>query len=857
VPPRGREERLDRELRFHIDERVRALVARGVGEQEARRLAHLEFGGVEAVKDACRDVRGDAWLADAGRDLRYAVRSLRRSPGFAAVAILTLALGTGADTAVFALVHRVLVAALPVAQPEQLFVAARRPPESGGPAGWPHTAVRELEASDVFAGVIARGGSERVTVGTPAGGEPARGELVSGGYFEVLGVRPHLGRLLARSDDVAPGAHPVVVLSHRYWQRRFGGDPAVVGTVLQLGGLPMTVVGVSPPGFDGLDPGQAVDLRVPLSMYAQLRRIAPRPQGPSDLDVVARVAPGTALPAAEERAGAVLRRALEALAPSAARGAAERVELLPAARGFGRTRQQLRTALLVSLSITAAVLLAACLNLTNLLLARTAARHRELAVRRALGAGRGRIARQLLVESVLLASCGGLVGAFLAAVATPALLRFASGGVLHLDQQAGASAGVVAFHVATSVLCGLLIGSAQIAAARRERPASARGRTLLVAAQVALSVVVLAAAGLFVQTVRALRGADLGFRADGLLVMALSPQNAGRPDAEALPFFRAVRERVEALPGVEGATLGTVRALSGSTWRAAVTTDGGAPADAPPAWRDAVGPGYFRTLGMPLVEGRDFTPDDVRSAPRVAIVNESFARFYFPGQEVLGRRIGVAAADHTIVGVTRDAKYAQVRESTPRFWYVPYEQQPNVKYLDLYVRTAGDPERLGAAVRAAIASVDREVALFDVRTQRAQVEEALLPERMLATLAAAFATATAGLAALGLYGVLAFVARQRRREIGIRVALGARRATVVGLVVRDTALFVALGLLAGVPAAAALGRYARGVLFGVSPLDPASLAGAALAMAVVAACAAAPPAWRAARADPMAALREP
>jgi predicted permease len=855
VPRRGREERLDRELRFHIEEQVRAHVAQGASEEDARRRVRQEFGGLEAVKDACRDVRADAWLADAARDLGYAARSLRRAPGFAAVAILTLALGIGADTAVFALVHRVLVAALPVAQPEQLFVVARRNPEGGGGAGFPHAVVRELEARGVFAGVLARGGSERVTVGTPTGGEPALGELVSGGYFEVLGVRPHLGRLLAPSDDVAAGAHPVVVLSYRYWRRRFGGDPAVVGTALHLGGHPMTVVGVSPPGFDGLDPGQAVDLRVPLSMYAQLRRIAPRPQGPSDLDVVARVAPGAVLAETSERASAILREVLPATSPT--RVTPERVELRPAARGFGRTRQQLRTSVLVAMSITAALLLAACLSLTNLLVARTAARSQELAVRRALGAGRGRIARQLLVESLLLSACGGLVGALLAVAGTPALLRFASGGGLHLDQPTGPSAGVVAFHAATSVMCGLLIGAAQIFAARRERPPSGRLRTILVAAQVALSVVVLAAAGLFLQTVRALRSADLGFRADRLLVMALSPQNAGRSDAQALPFFRAVRERVEAVPGVEGVTLGTVRALSGSVWRAGITTDAGAPQDAPPPSRDAVGPGYFRTLGMPLLAGRDFTPDDDRSAPKVAIVNESFARFYFPGQDVLGRRIGVAAADHTIVGVARDAKYAHVRESTPRFWYVPYEQQPNVKYLDLYVRTAGDPERLGAAVRAAIASVDREVALFNVRTQQAQVEEALRPERLLAALAAAFGIASAGLAGLGLFGVLAFAVRQRRREIGIRLALGARRAGVVGLVVRETALFVGLGLLSGVPAAAALGRYARGVLFGVTPLDLASLAGAALAMAVVAACAAAPPAWRAVRADPMTALREP
>ena len=873
MPGKSREDGLDDELRFHIDEQVRAYRARGLTEQEARRRVRIEFGGVDEIKDACRDVRWNAWLADAGRDLGHALRGLRRSPGFAAVALTTLALCTGANTAVFSLVHEILLAYLPVSAPEQLVVVSRTNLETSRNTDFPYPFFQELEAETaVFSGVLSRGGTERVTVGLETGGEPALGELVSGSYFDVLGVKPHLGRLLSPDDDVTPGAHPVVVLSYGYWQRRCGADPRIVGRTLTLSGYSMTVIGVSPPGFLGLDPGQSVDLRVPLAMQAELRR-APLTLSQRSVwgtNIVARLRPGVTLAEAEQRSSGAWRRYLDEGAPasSGAERASERINLLPAATGFGKTRRQFQVSLLALLSITGAVLFVACLNLANLLLARHAARRHEFAVRRALGAGTGRLARQLLTETLVLALAGGAFGMLLAAIGTKALVSAASGSAWSFDQDAGWSGTVVLFHLGIAILCGLLLGLAPVLSLRNERlapamrqaagsPRLAAVRKALVSAQVALSVVVLAGAGMFLQTIHALRTVDVGFRPDHLLVLALSPANAGRSQAEVLPFFRAVREQVSAMPGVRSVTYATVRALSSSSWSGSVVIEGVARADSPSAFRNAVGPAYFETLGMPLLAGRDFNAGDDPAAPRVAVVSESFARSYFPGQDPLGRKIGVSQPDHTIVGVARDAKYAHVREAgAARVWYVPYEQQARVKYLDLYVRTAGDPEQLAPAVRAAIASVDKGVALFNVRTQEAQIEELLLAERMLAALASALGATAAALVGLGLFGVLVFLANERRREIGIRVALGARPAAVMRLVAGEVALWVAFGLLVGVPAAAVLGRHTEAILFGVKPIDPASLLGAALIMGSVAVLATVVPACRAARSDPLAALRD-
>jgi predicted permease len=818
------------------------------------------------------------------QDLRFAMRMMTNRPGFTAVAVLTLALGIGANTVVFSLVHKILIAYLPVERPEQLVVLSQTNLEQSGVKTFAYPFYRELAATEgVFDGVICRGGGERVTVGTEAGGEPAMGELVSGNYFDVLGVKPHIGRLLTQSDDITPGAHPVVVLSYRYWQRRFGADPSVVGTTVLLTGYPFTVVGVSPPGFDGIDPGQTTDLRVPLAMQMELRwgptadeGSTPPPLGLNqrqarELNIVGRLKPGVSLEQAEQMVSARFRRYLDAGEPVSEPGKrlrdSERIELAVAATGFGKTRQQFQMALRVLMTITFAVLAIACLNLANLQLARSSTRGREFALRLALGAGPGRLARQVITESVLLSLCGATLGAIIAYPGSALLLKLMSGSELGLDLDARPSATVFLFHFAIALICGGLFGLAPALSARKQSlipglkgsvktAAKMNGRKLLVVAQVALSFVVLVGAGLFLRTVYALQTADLGFRPDHLLMVALSPKNSGRSDAEVLPFFRAVQDRVAHLPGAESATFAQVRVMSGNTWSTPVAVEGFVSSDpGQQPSRNVVGPNYFRTLAMPLIAGRDFTAADDRAAPKVAIVNESFARYYFPQQDALGKKIGIARPEFTIVGVARDGKYSHVREATPRFWYVPVEQQPNIKYLDLVVRTSVDPESMIKAVGSAIASVDKSVALFNVRSQQAQIDELLRVERMMGTLATVFGAMAAALAALGLYGVLSFMAAQRRHEIGIRLALGAEHTDILRMILGRGVQLTIVGVVIGLLVAIALTRLIASMLFGVGASDPLTLVLVSSLLIVISLLACYLPARRATKVDPLEALR--
>ena len=861
------DERLHRELEFHVDEMVRDYMAGGMPEDEAQRRARLEFGGLDQIAEECRDVRRGAWLGDLWRDLHYACRLLRRAPGFAAVAIATLAVGIGANTAVFTLVHTVLLASLPVDHPEQLVVVSHSNLNRSGGIGFPYQFFQELDAErQVLDGVLARGGSERITLGADAGGEPAIGELVSGGFFDVLGVRPAVGRLFSVKDDVVPGGHPVLVLSHAYWQRRFGGDPAVVGRTVMVSGHPMTVVGVTPPGFEGLDPGQRVDLRVPLAMQAEVRggRTPPARQGRAawELHIVARLKRGVSLEQAQQAIGAALTQYVNAegsLLP-------ERVVLRPAATGFGRTRAQFETALWVLMSITATVLAIACLNLAMLFVARSSARQHELAVRASLGAGLGRLARQLLAESLLLASCGALLGVVVAHVGATWMARLASGSGSTFLLETRPHLTTLVFHVIVAAFSGMLFGLGPVLRLRRDlltpghrasgRTFTATRRYGLLTAQVALSIVVLAGASLFVQTIRALRTADLGFRPDHMLLIALDPKTAGAKDGEVIPIFRGVRERLLAVPGVTDVTFSTTRALSNSSWSAGVTVAGRLVDPTARAYRNAVGPGYFRALGTPILSGRDFTDADDGSAPMVAVVSESFARKYLGEQNPLGRKIGAERPEYTVVGVARNTRHVHVRDEPEPTWYVPYEQRPGLKHLDLIVRTASDPDSLLPTVRAAIADVDSRVALFEARSQIAQIDDMLLTERMLAMLATILAGLSATLAVVGLYGLLAFLVSQRRREIGLRLALGAPTHAVVCAIAGDVWRSAGAGMVGGVLAALMLGRYAHTILYGVSPTDGATLGGAVLVMVAIVACGSLLPLVRATRINPSVVLRE-
>ena len=819
------------------------------------------------------------WIADLARDARYACRALAREPMFAFVAIGILGLALAANTAMAALANRFLIAQLPVRDPEQLVLVSRTTADPAGDLRFPHLFFRELQrANDVFDGVLARAaGAERVTVGTDTGGQAAAGELVSGNFFEVLGVKPFLGRLLTAADDVTPGAHPVAVVSYRYWQRQFGGDPAIVGRALRFTGVPMTIVGVTPPEFEGLDPGQLIDVRFPLAMAAEVRGGPPSPGmrrppvfAATDTYIVGRMRPGVTAAQVVQALGDRLQQFVAESGAPAVDGGRDReqvrVRLEPAGNGIGLTRREYERSLRVMMVITASVLVIACLNVAGLIVARGSTRSRELAVRAAIGAGSGRLVRQLLAENLVLGLGGAAVGVLFANPAASWLMRLMAGDRPLAPPAVQGSWSVLAFHGLTALGAVLVFGLVPALASRRNAfsllrvagagGGSVRARRWFLAGQVGLAVVILVGAVLFVRTVQALRSTELGFRSDHLLVAALSPQNAGRSGDQTLPFFRAARDRVLALPGVAGATYGWVRPLANASWQAAIVTEGCCTGGPATAFRNVVGPDYFSTMGIPMMEGRDFADSDGRDAPRVAIVNEAFARAYGRGAGVIGARIGVSRPEFTIVGIARDAKYAHVREAVPPVWFVPYEQQPNVKYLDLYVRTAREPEHMADSVRGAIAGVDRDVALFEVRSVDAQVERLLGTERMVATVASVFGVTSAALAALGVYGLVAFTAARRRREMGIRMALGAGPWAVIRDTVGDAVGALAIGVPAGSAAAALMARYTASLLFGVTALDAPSFGFAVLAIVAVVSAAAFLPARRAARINPAAALRE-
>jgi predicted permease len=816
------------------------------------------------------------WSTDLGYDITHALRMLRRKPAFALVSTTILAITLGANTAMFSLVHRILLSDLPVHNPERLVVLSRGTPREVGQLRFDYPFYRELhDALDVFDDVLCRAiGNERVTVGTEGGGEAAVGELVCGSYFDMLGVRPHLGRLITRRDDVAAGAHPVVVMSHDYWQRRFAGDPSIVGQTIRITGLPMTIIGVLPPGFTGLDPGQSADLRFPLSMAAEVRAGPQRrassvfERGRTDVMIVGRLRNDVTITQAEQALTSRLKRYLDAEAPGRGTGPAnalDRVHLEPAQRGIGLARQQYQTSLRVLLAVTASVLVIACLNLANLFFARVLSRRGEFSTRFAIGADSARIVRQLLAETLLLALTGGALGVLLAYPGAAVLVRLASPQGAASMLPTAPSAPVLLFHLGTALVSACALGLLPALAARRFASTAIRERNgprtsgtvrrFFLGAQVAVSIVVLVAAALFVRTERALRAIDPGFDSDRVVALALSPQNAGASAEQTLPFFRRVRERVSAVPGVTGVTYGWVRPLANAFWRADVVVEGCCP-DAPSkALRNAVGPGYFSTLGIPIIAGREFTDADHSTAPRVAIVNETFARMY-GGGSVLGSRIGVVRPEYTIVGIARNAKYAHLRESPGPVWYVPYEQQPNVKYLDLYARTPGDPAAIIASIRSAIASIDPQVALFEPRPLQAEVDRLLVVERMLAALVTCFGTTGAALAGLGLYGMLAWLLMSRTREIALRLALGARPAAVVLQVTAEVWKALAVGAVIGTGAAVLLSRFVATLLFGVAPLDPVSFGAGVLSVAALVTLAAIVPVCRASRTDPIRALRD-
>jgi predicted permease len=875
------------ELQLHYEREVARLVGAGVPMPEARRRARAAMGGLEQVQEECRRARGVSALEPSMRDVHYAVRQLRRAPGFASVVVISLALGIGANTAIFTLIDAVLLRSLPVAQPDQLHFVVRHQP-TGSFYGYKYTDFRRLQVADPVFSAIAAYATTPLNVSIDGRSQPtAEGHLVSGSYFQLLGLNASAGRLLGPEDDTHPNGHPVAVLSHDYWSRRFGMDQAVIGRSLSLSGTPFTVVGIAPPEFVGLEVGRAADVFVPVMMQPTVMPAAENWLGDSIkqsfwLTVVGRLE-GDRTP---EQAAVVL-AGLDVLEPlmkkPASRGEApqripERLGLTPAATGLSSLRREFSTPLFVLMLVVGVVLLIACANVASLVLARSAARTAEFSMRLALGAGGWRVIRQLLIESLVLAGIGGACGLALARWATGALTTFMSSGrtpiVLDLEPEPR----ILAFTAGVSLLTGVLCGLAPALRARRVdviaglRP-QLRGAggthwlrpgRALVVFQVALCLGLLFAAGLFVRSLRNIDAQDAGFDRGQVLMMRIEPRGSDQRNVDGVSqrldqVYRDLIRRVESLPGVRSATLAHFAPTSEVQFSGRIQAPSG---EMRTVGQLMVYPRYFETMGIALRAGRDLDERDLGDEARqVAVVNEAFVRQIMNGENPVGRRFPeFPAGSREIIGVVEDSKYASLRTDTPPLMYLPFLQTNTGRgQMTLHVRTSTGGPGVVPRLREEVQRIDASTPLFPIYTLAEQMDAVLSRERLVAALSTLFGVLALVLAAVGLYGLMAFSVVGRTGEIGIRMALGAERRSVVRLVMREALRLIGFGVAIGTPAALMAGWVSAsrlsGLVFGLSTTDRLTMGGAVALLAVVAAVAAYLPAARAARIDPMIALR--
>jgi predicted permease len=837
-------------------------------------------------------------------DVRLAFRSWRKAPTLTLIVIASMALGIGANTAISTLVDQVLLRPLPIRDPGSVVQVTKTGINYGSNWGDGSELSYPMyehfrDHAQVFDGAAARFGyAVHIRYGGDAGTVTERvpAELVSGTYFPTLGIGPVLGRTLQPGDDRAAGAAPFVVLSHAFWTRGFAADPGVLGRPVSINGHQYTIAGVVQPGFEGTDLGSPAQVFLPIVMKAQ---ITPGWDGLADprynwVRVFARLRPGISVEQATASLQGLYRAQLEheitlpgfAAAPERARlrYVENQVQLLPGGQGRSGLRRTLATPLWVLMAIAGGVLLIACANVANLLLARAAGRQREMAIRLALGATRGRLVLQLLVESVLLALAGGAAGIAISVVGAPVILGFFVSPETPDVISTVPDARILAFTFALAALTGIVFGLApavqstkpDVTPALKDQAGSvlggrqARLRKGLVAAQVAVSLLLLFGAGLFLRTLDNLLAVDVGFRSESLISFTLNPGLGGESPDRTRQFAGALLERLQRTPGVLGAGFGSQRLLDGNQWNGSITVEAYAPQadENVMAWHSAVSPGYFTTLGIPVLQGREFTDRDARTGAvpddeqqfRVAVANEAFVRRYFEGREAVGRRIGLGSDPGTpltveIVGVVGNAKYTGVRAEAPPQVFFPYLESRTPGGFTVYVRTTQPPEQMFGTLRAAVQALDPALPVHATRTLERQIEQSLRNERMVATMSAAFGGLATLLALVGLYGVMSYTVSRRTREIGVRMALGARGGNIARMVVREALLIAAIGIAAGVPLAWWLSRYVESQLYGVTGHDLPTLAASAAALVVVSLLAAWIPSARAARVAPTTALR--
>lgn len=873
------EEDMDAELRLHIESYADDLVRSGLSREEAVRRARIEFGAVEASKDECRRSWGLQRLDDLRADLRLTFRTIRRNPGFAAIGILSLALGIGANAAIFGVVDAVMLRLLPVRDARQLvFVYSAGTAGRDGPP-YPFFELVRDQANSFEA--VAAYSPSNMDMTSERGREQVRGVWVSGNFYETLGVGPLLGRTLTAADDQTLGVGgldgAVAVISRAYWQQRFDGDPAIVGRTIQLFKHSVAIVGVMPTEIMSLEPGRPVDIAVPmmLSNPATLRD-----RTSLWLYVVGRLKPAVRADEARAESGVLFQGYVADLQISEQirKMLFQRIDLAPAGQGSAGLRTQFSRPLTVLMILAGLVLLAACVNMANLMLARAASRQRDFAVRLAIGAGRGRLIRETLTEALVLVGAGAAFGIFFAHIGSAALLAYFAEGGNQIVLDLSLNLRVLLFTLTVAVLSGLALGIAPAMRVARLDPATGLqggsrgvagsraslklGRALVVV-QVALSIVLLAGAGLFIRSLRQLESVDLGFRREGILTMEVAPEREMFGTVEWLNLQSEILDQTRRIPGVRSAGWATMNPLTNRDRGATIEVSGFVPR----AEKDkqihlaAISPQYFDTLGQPLLLGRGFTARDDGSAPKVAILSETAAHFYFGDKSPIGGKIRFTNYPspnlvYEVVGVAKDSKHDGPREPAARFIYLPIPQSVDrINRLALAARVSGDPAVFAAPVRQQIRGARATLLITNVSTMEKQIEQVLLRERLVASLSATFGTVALVLACIGLYGILAYAVTRRTNEIGIRMALGATRNGIVWLILREALALALGGIVIGLPVVLALGRVTKALLYGVEAFDPAVFASAALLLLVFTALAATVPSLRAGLLNPTSALR--
>lgn len=867
-----RDRELNQELAAHLEMEIEMRVSRGESRAEAERGARLALGNLTSVAEQTRESWSFAFLTVLRQDLQFAWRLMRKSPVFTLAAVASLGLGIGANTAIFSVFDRVLRAPLAVSEPEDLYqltirTSTHKPDAYTTSYSYPLVSEIESKTTSVQAATC----STSWTASYQAAGSARRMgiEMVCGNLFELLGLKAQLGRLISRSD----GANPVAVLAHHFWRNEFGGDPGVVGRKIELNRVPYTVIGVAPPTYFSLYKGNTPKIYIPVltdglikgrpsetpvrSMW-WLRILVRRKPSSTPEQMNAELTPliREYWRSSETKVSDFLDREIKSM----------QVAVLSAGRGYDQARReaQYQGAFRLLLAVVGVVLLIACINIANLLLARASARQKEIATRLALGASRGRLVRQFLTESLALSLLGGLAGLLLALGLERLLMVEAFGDNALVLVPEGLPMNLLLITLGLSLFAGLCFGLIPALTSDRQGTRGGSrftGRKLMVSFQVALSVLLLSAAGLFLQTLENYRRIDSGFVRENLVTMRLTPV-PGQSKEALLSYYGRVERELQGLPGGGSASMSSMGLLVDYQWSSGIHVVGvSIPEGEAGPLRNAVGPNFFGVMGAKMLEGRDFVESDNRAeAPLVAIVNQSFARRYFGMESALGRQIGPGmrtgdlAKHYTIVGVVGDLRDSRINVAPERYWYVPLAQQNRVDSVDVYLRSSASGPGV-ATVRAAIAGLDRAVPISEEGTVELAVETQLRQERLVARLSAFFAAVALLLAVVGLYGVMAYTVERKTKEIGIRMALGESRGEVLWKVMRETLLYVGVGVSIGVPLAIGLGRLAEKMLFGVKPVDWLSIGLAVIAITVFGLLAGLVSARRAASIEPLAALR--